>query len=111
MPNVRGNDERGAPFNVADDWTGVVTAKASRTPASGNYLRIENIGVSLTAACNITFFWDSDTLANRVGKYTGDGSGWSGNPKFPVDGPRDGVLKYSTSAAGGSFNIVGKERP
>jgi|SRR3990167_4719734 len=110
MPSVRRDDDRGTPFNVADDWTGVVTAKTIRTPASGSYLRVENIGVSVTAACNITFFWDSDTVANRLAKYNADGSGWSGNPKVPVDGPRNAVLKYSASAAGGSFNVVGKER-
>jgi len=94
------------------DYTGAVTGATVKAPSSGKRLVFFSAIYSATAAHTFTLFFNTngDTASDgsgRVDKQSPDGSGWAGNPSWPGrrEGPIDGVLRITTTAAGGSVHF------
>lgn len=97
---------------VSYDWTGAVTGATVRAPSAGTRLFLLSATYRATAAHTFRLFFDTDTDAasdgtGRVDQQSPDGNGWAGNPTWPGwrVGPLNGVLRITTTAAGGSVHF------
>jgi len=97
---------------VSYDWSGAVTGATVLAPPSGRRIFLDSGTYRASAPCTFRLFFDTDVAAQpdgsgRVDEQSPDGSGWAGNPHWAGwrIGPVDGVLRITTTAAGGSLAL------
>lgn len=92
-------------------WSGAVTAQTVWDPTSGKRFVVTDIHASITTACTLILFDNTDAAGNYLtkGSYANTSSFDKAYSKPYVSSAQDNILKITTGGGAGTVTVWGYE--